>query len=325
MARHHIVSLLLAITLAPSAASADPQSDKLFEEGRKLLEAGDAQGACAKFDKAIAIDPLAPGTMLNLGLCHETLHHYATALHWFRKAQTAASEAKPRLTEHERVATEHTQSLAAKVATISITFSTGTPPADAKVRIDHDDITPDEYGRAEVDPGHHVLDVGAPGMKNVHQEFDVADQPGPATPLTVELVAGSNVIVIDRGASRRKAGIYTAIGGGTLVLGSALLGMYAANEYCGAGFFSSWYKGGGDSCPNVRDVHNGSTTAKSSSDSAISTARWGGTGMFIAGVAAIGVASYLYFSAPQAEKIDQTVWVPTVDREHVGFALSGRF
>jgi hypothetical protein len=322
------LALTLSVILAGGIAHADPQSDQLFDEGRKLLDAGDAVGACAKFDKAIGIDPTAAGTMLNLGLCNEKLTKYATALHWFRKAQTAAAEANPRLTQHEQVAKEHTAALAAKVATITITFTGGEPPANAKVRIDRADILREEFARAEVDPGHHVLDASAPGMKNVHQEFDVADQPGQGPSLAVAFVAGSNAITIDRGAKRRKIAIATAIGG-VVLWGVAIgYGEYEKSKYCDLvdGGPCQIDKSMPVDSQGKQPAHlkNPAGDAKQANDLIDNASRYG-TGIFVAGAVAIGVAAVVYFTAPQPEKIDQTVFVPTFDRDSAGFALSGHF
>ena len=110
------------------------RADELFEQGRKLLNAepSDPAGACAKFNEAIKLDPDAPGTMLNLGLCNEKLHKYQTALYWFRKAQARAAETKPPLPDYENAAKEHTFDLAGKVATIKIAFDRRRAPADVR-------------------------------------------------------------------------------------------------------------------------------------------------------------------------------------------------
>ncbi|MGE5186287.1 MAG: tetratricopeptide repeat protein [Acidobacteriota bacterium] len=332
------VAIVVGGLVVAQLAAADPRSDKLFDEGRALLDKHDAQGACAKFTQAIEIDPTAAGTMLNLGLCNEELKKYATALYWFRKAQTAAAEAHPRLPQHEQVAKDHTAALAQKVATISITFAGGEPPAGARVKIDHVDVKPEDYNHAEVDPGHHVLDAGAPHMKNVHEEFDVEDKPGAGPPQMIEFVQGENTITIDRGRTRRRAAIYTAIGGGALLVADGIVALYAYHSYHGA-FFPN--DANCDTNPSNLDPapskHCANTTGpvaktalgdpaavKRTTDARNLASTWG-TGLFIAGAVAVGVASVLYFTAPQAEKLDQTVFVPVLSPDGGGFAIMRRF
>jgi tetratricopeptide (TPR) repeat protein len=316
------ITIAAAVVLVARVAIADPQSDKLFDEGRQLLDQGKAAEACEKFDRAIQIDPTAAGTMLNLGLCNEKLEKYATALYWFRKAQTAAAEARPRLPQHEQVAKEHTANLAEKVATIAIAFSSasGEAPAGAKIKIDQREVSADNYNRAEVDPGHHVLDAGARGMKNVHQEFDVQGKGGQT--LTVAFVAGENAVVIDRGKTRRHAAIYTAIGGGLLWAASGVVGLVAKSNYdkdkvaANAGMM-----GGGSDCENITDP----MTPLGRACAARHLASTWGTGLFIAGSVAVAAGAVIYFTAPQPEKLQQTVFTPTIDRNGFGVAVSGRF
>lgn len=324
------LALAVALVLGAQAASADPRSDKLFDEGRALLDKGQAQQACDKFTQAIQIDPTAAGTMLNLGLCNEQLKKYATALHWFRKAQTAAAEAHPRLPQHEQVAKDHTAALAQKVATISITFDGGEPPPGTRVKIDRDDIQATEYNHVEVDPGHHVLDAGAPKMKNVHIPFDVEDKPGAGPPQMISFVAGENAVIVDAGRTKRHVAYYTAAAGGALLLADAVVGLYAYHEYHGA-FFAN--DSGCDKDPTgckdpsgpVAQTALGVKSAiKQTSDAQHVAGTWG-TGLFIAGALAIAAATTLYLTAPEPEKIEQTVFVPVVSPDGGGLAVVGRF
>ena len=76
------LTLVLAARLAAAGPANAPRSRAavLFEDGRALLQHGDAAGACAKFRASLELDPLAPGTLLNLGLCNVQLVKYKTAL-----------------------------------------------------------------------------------------------------------------------------------------------------------------------------------------------------------------------------------------------------
>jgi len=149
-----------------------------------LVWAGVTSYLARQFDEAIRLDPTADGIMLNLGLCNEKLGRFKTALYWFRKAQFRATETN--LPDNERVAREHTTKLATQVATVKIAFAPAAP--GAKVKIDGEVVQPDDYGHAEVDPGHHVLDaerklwvvvveihrVPAPHIDRAHTEAHIA-------------------------------------------------------------------------------------------------------------------------------------------------------
>jgi hypothetical protein len=193
------------------------------------------------------------------------------------------------------------------------------------VKIDGEVIAAEDYPHAEVDPGHHALDAGAPGKKIVHVEFDVEKTPAGQDGKTINLepialVAGENTVIVDRGASRRKWAWISAIGGATLMLASGGLAIYEHGKYCDQ-FTSD--RGCGDATM-LRPDMPGEDHRKAAND-AWRTTHYGATAMFGVGAAALGVGIALYFTAPAKERIDRTVFVPSVTSDHVGFALSGSF
>lgn len=325
-----LIAVLLGMggaAFAQDKSGKQKRADELFEEGRKLLQAGDqnAAAACAKFNEAIQLDPEAPGTMLNLGLCNELLQKYKTALYWFRKAQARAAETN--LPEYEAAAKEHTITLKRdKVATIKIAF-TSPPPEGTRVKIDDEEIAPSDYLAAEVDPGDHTLIAGAPGKKIVTQTFSIAPESRGGETLMIELVEGDNSIVVDRGATRRKIAIVTAIGGGLLMSASGLLSYLWQQEYnkCAVD---------GDLKLDAQDrvvtgcLDGPATDPQVAVDHANKYQRraevWGTT-MFAVGAVTVGVAAFFYFTAPAKERVDRTVFTPVVGPTEVGFALSRGF
>src|SRR5215468_3835320 len=175
-----IQRVMIAVVALASAARAEPadhtKAVELFDEGRRLMTEHDPEGACAKFAESIRIEPLATGTMLNLGLCHQQLEHYKTALYWFRKAQIRASETDPPLTAYEKEARERTAYLVNVVATIRIELAADTPPG-TQVSIDDEVIHPEDYAHVEIDPGHHVV-VATAGKLTFRNEIDVNGKGG---------------------------------------------------------------------------------------------------------------------------------------------------
>jgi tetratricopeptide (TPR) repeat protein len=307
--------VLLATSLAHAQSNeSQPPADQhtrateLFEEGRKLLQQDHAADACAKFDESIRLDPTAAGTMLNLGLCNEKLGKYKTALFWFRRGQARAAETN--LPDAERAAKDHTAELATKVATIHVAFSEQLD--GTTIKIDNDEIKPEEFGRVEIDPGHHVLVAGAPGKKIVHQEFDVAGLGGET--LTVTFTAGTNVLVVDPGRPRRIAALYSLIGGSALLAADGAVAIYSRVTYCDQV----------TSCGKSDQMLKSTGSLKDANNAEWLASHWG-TGLFIAGAAGGAAAAVLYFTAPQPERINQTVFSPTIDRDHVGISLSGHF
>lgn len=315
MARALLVAAVVAASAPavhadPPAGAVTPEQQKraveLFEEGRELLTKQDPAGACQKFGQAIMLDPLAAGTMLNLGLCNEQLGKYKTALYWFRKAQRRATETDPPLPEHERAAKEHTAKLANLVGTIHIALAPGTP-AGAIVKIDGELIQPVDYDQVEVDPGHHVLRAGAPGKRIVQQEFDLQGRGGQT--LTLAFVDGDNVVVIDHARTRRLYGLGVGIGGIALLAGGGILLGIENSNYTGA----------------LAGARNGDPHDLKITRDAAFAARWYGTPLVAGGLVAAAVGAYLYFGAPAEERLQQTVFVPSVTPEGAGIAVSGRF
>jgi len=315
------VVVLGCVTQAVYADPPKSDADRLFEEGRQLLADHHPDQACDKFNQAIKLDPDAPGVLLNLGLCNEELGKYKTALYWFRKAQVRSTESN--LPDYADAAEKHTKTLATEVARVNIQF-TEPPPTDARVKIDGEVIAADDYTHAEVDPGHHSLDAGAPGKLIVHQEFDVKPTPAGQNGETITLspiafVTGTNTVIVDRGKFRRKLAWGLAIGGGVLMAASGLLAYHEANIY-------NDYASNGDLLPMTerKDMVDDATARKRAEDAYNATAHIA-TPMFIVGASAVGVGILLYFTAPAKERIDRTVMVPVVSPDQVGWAVSGRF
>jgi hypothetical protein len=273
----------------------DPPAVKLFVEGRALLEAGKAAEACIKFEESFKLDSSAAGTMLNLGMCHEAVGRLATAIKWFRRAQTRAAEHK--LGETENAAKERTQALSSKIATIKLQVTS--PPGGV---VSHDGARVDDvdYGRLEVDAGHHAFDLTAPNAPPVKKEIDVID--GTATVVVLDTrpypPKDKKFELVDRGtAARHRSNVFGVVGL-SLVVGSAAVG--------GVGRL---VHDSGDQPDDFRLWKN--------------VVRYGGTSLFVAGAAAITYAVVLRIRAPKKER--REVVTPLITRDHVGFAFAKAF
>jgi hypothetical protein len=199
------------LVLVPAIAVAQPAA-ALFDEGRKLLAAGKPAEACAKFEAALRQEPEAAGVLLNLGLCNEQQGKIASALKWFRKAQTRGAESG--LAEVEAVARQQTRALSSQVPTIEITA-----PAGASVTIDGATIDPTSLSKLEIDAGHHVAEVDG-----FAQPFDVAADP-----------SHTQAIVLHReppAPPYRAPWVVGGIGAG-LVVASGAIGLVGKIEYDG--------------------------------------------------------------------------------------------
>ncbi len=281
-----------------SAQPAPTPAQVLFAEGRALLEANQPAAACDKFEASLKLEPDAPGPMLNLGLCHEQLDQLATALHWFRRVQARASELN--LPDVEAAAKDKTGALAARVPTIKLTFSR-TPPPGTGVAVDGTRVDEVDFARLELDAGHHV--VVAEGVPHVRSEIEITD--GDAKTVVLALPEPPQPpkkvwVTVDRGPERRRLAYIVGGVGAALLVGDTVFGLVAKHEW---------------------DATEHPTT-KQSWQNAL---RYGGTSIFVVGAGAVAVAAYLYLHAPAPERVERTVVVPAIDRNHVGLALSRVF
>src|SRR5512143_2686426 len=122
-----VISCIVLATAAPRvfAQSASVQAQSLFEEGRKLLAAGNLAEACAAFDSSQKLDP-AITTLLNLADCRERNQQLATAWGTFADAnRMARASSNAKLAS---VANNHAHKLEPRLSKLTISV-----PADRQV------------------------------------------------------------------------------------------------------------------------------------------------------------------------------------------------
>lgn len=285
-----------------STARADQQeADRLFAEGRELLTTkNDPKGACEKFEQAIKLDPVATGTMLNLGLCYEKQGKYATSLRWFRRAQATSSEANSEaLRAYKTAAEEHTAQISGKVSIVRLEVN---GPPDTVVRIDGQKIEVADYGRVEVDSGEHEIVGTANGMKPSSKKFSINEAETKDLSIAVTQPA---TILVDRGKGRRRLAI---------VVGS--VGVASLGACLGFNFY--W---------QARQKDTALTDAEFEDYKRYM--RVYGTSMFVVGTALVAGAAVMYLTAPGVEEVVAgrrgASVVPVVGGDQVGFAVTGRF
>lgn len=279
----------------PAAAPATP-AEQAFLDGRTLIDEGKPAEACAKFEESIKLDPSATGTLLNLGLCNERLGRTATALAWFRKAQFRAAEMG--MADYEEVAKTHTFMLAVRVPTIKITFSSP-PPAGSGVFVDNRQVSDLEIGNIELDAGTHVIELRG-AVEPVRTPINLKDGD---QDIVVQLVVPVPVVEkvyvdVDRGRPHRIVA-YSLAGAGLVLWGASIAVSLSAKD-----------KSESSELPD--DRHD-----------AQQLARFGGTGLFIAGTAAIAAGVFVYLRAPGVERVERTAIAPAVGADQVGLVVRG--
>jgi hypothetical protein len=134
-------------------------AQSLFEDGRRLMAAGEHAAACAKFEESNRLDPSA-GTLLNLGKCHEALGRIASAWASYERAMVVG-RAKGQ-TRHVEAAERFAAEIEPHVPKLVIT--TRREIAGLKVYRGETEIA--AAARATpiaIDPGTYQLRAEAPG------------------------------------------------------------------------------------------------------------------------------------------------------------------
>ncbi|WP_146647378.1 hypothetical protein [Labilithrix luteola] len=130
--------------------SAQARAERLFEEGRALLDAGRFQEACPKLEESERLDA-GGGTRLNLALCHERTGRLAAAYADYEESLGRALH--DGRADRERFAREHLAALEPRIPTISIVGASGA------ILVDGVELHVAEGARLRVDPGVHVVVV----------------------------------------------------------------------------------------------------------------------------------------------------------------------
>jgi hypothetical protein len=134
-------------------------AEKLFQEGKALLEQGQRDQACAKFEGSMQAEP-SGGAALAYARCRQLQGKTATAWAEYTRAATLFKQRGD--ATREAFARQQANSLAPTLSTLII--EAGAPSVE--VRRDGVLIAPSAFGVAvPVDPGEHRIEAAAPGYE----------------------------------------------------------------------------------------------------------------------------------------------------------------
>ena len=151
-----------AVPVAAEHTSDPAVAEALFQEGKRLLERGDARAACPKLAESLRLDR-ATGTLLALAMCHEVEGRLASA--WAEYAEVIARAKKEGRTDREQAARQWERALEPRLSTVSIAV----PAAVATIpglRVQRDGVAleaPAWSTAVPIDPGPHAVAASAPG------------------------------------------------------------------------------------------------------------------------------------------------------------------
>jgi hypothetical protein len=226
--------LLLALVAAPARSQTAADADGpavaaalvLFEEGRRLLAAGETDRACAKLAESHRLDP-GGGTLLNLALCHEKQGRVATAWAEFQDALRRARV--DRRADRVAFATQHLTDLEPRLPRVEIVVE-GTDQAGLLVTLNGTDLGSAAFGSMiPVDPGVVTVVASAPGKRPwkvaqpvVEGQFlTIRIEPLQANPSPVARARPARVLRTDApsAAHRTPTWAYAAAAGGLTAIG----------------------------------------------------------------------------------------------------------
>lgn len=175
-----MVGLALALALsAPALASAQPKTEppadeatlearRHFQNGIKLYNDQNFQGALAEFDAAYRLKP-GPGSLKNIALCQKGLFRYTDAVDTLQKLlQRHGSELSA---DEHRAVTDAIDELGTLIGSIVIKVS----PASAKVTLDGRTLAATELGQSlRLNTGEHVIVAEAAGYGRQARTIRVA-------------------------------------------------------------------------------------------------------------------------------------------------------
>jgi hypothetical protein len=302
---HRGIALTLVMLSATAAADVRDDdkllADKLFQEGRELLDQGKRADACAKFDLSFRKDPRAVGTILNLGLCAEEAGQVATAVRYYGEARARAHDQG--LTEHEQAADGKIALLAPRVPHLAIVLPAGTPPA-TRVIVDQVVLAPDQLADIPVDPGERAIVVSAPDKLPFETKVTVAEGAHPR--VVIPALQGARTVVV-RPSTKRLWGKILVGSGVALVGGGIGLGLY------GRSLYDRQFPNNDPSQPDAEDTNHHCFTVASvrhcdpAGASKLKTARRvsaAGTAVGIAGIVVSAAGAYLWWSSPATVSVD---------------------
>lgn len=262
-------------------------AEALFRQGRALMNEGNYDAACPKFAESHRLDP-GGGTLLNLAVCHEGQGKLATAWAEFQEALALAradgredrtSLAEQRIAAIEPQLARLTVSVPSRAPENTVVAVNGTPLGQAA------------WGSPmPVDAGTVRVEASAPGRRTFAKTIEVDDGEDVVVevPELVELSAdaeGSTPADSGPNAGQPNHAAAYVVGG----LGLAAIGV---GSYFGVRALQDRSEandlGCDDECPNE--------AARQADQNAVFNG-WLSTAGIAAGVAALGVAVYLYVDA----------------------------
>jgi hypothetical protein len=323
--RRHALAGWLAAGCFSLASPADAQpsdtiwAQSLFDQARKLMEAGNYGDACPKLAESQRLDP-GGGTLLNLAICYEKWGKSASA--WVTYQDVIAYARKDGRKSREEYARKQRAELEPTLSHLTLVVSRAAHVPGLAVKLDGQPLPRAAWGSSmPIDPGPHQVEASAPGHRSWSRQVDVGAR-GDNKVVEVpawgsEAAPGSSPTPSNTAtqpsartspAPRTREVVESDGGNATLgyVVGGSGIALLGVGSYFGIKAFSTW-NDRNDHCPNDR-------CDAQAVDLADDANRQGNLANVTAGLGLLGVGlgAYLVVSAPSSS--DQK---PASARVHV--------
>lgn len=305
---------------ADSSGKNPVAAQALYDEARKLVDAGNMEAACPKFKASYELDP-GGGTLLNLADCYEKQGKLALAWSTFKEALVAAQ--RDGRTERIDFANQHIGKLEGRLAHLSVNAAATSRSPGTIIYVDGAALAEQAWGIAmPVDPGKHVVRAEAPGKQPFETTVETAagtDGEHVEIPALTDAAAGGTSAggkVSESSPSPGKSGSGRTIG--WVLEGVGVVGV-GVGSFFGLRALSRW-SDRNDGC-----VGGCTPAAKTAGDEAGTAATISTVG-FGVGLVSIGVGTYLLLSnsgeKERAESVGSGVrWVPVAGRDGAGLLV----
>lgn len=322
------VMLGAVASLAPrlSLAQTDEelsQARELFQEAYRDEQEHRFPEALEKFRRVAQVKESA-SVRYRIAAVLEAMKRYREA----RDAYRALAASKANLTEKDQPIAESAAIRAAeldkKIPRVVVTVTGSPPPADARVTVDG---VPAPVGRpVEQDPGDHVVQANAEGMKPFEQHVTLPEN-NAEVPATVTFEPASSPPPSTPPPSRSNTLAYVALGAGGVLLTTGII-LLVAREGAIADIEAACPNP--SACPRARepDVRDNEDQANLFLPL--------GVGLSVVGAAAVGAGVYLLVRRPSGDETRSApaakasaggaMWLgPTYVRSGTGLGLTGTF
>lgn len=176
-----IAALACALALAPAARAEnptnvpDPVAQALFQDGRDLVDKGQWDAGCTKFEASMLLYPAA-STLLNIARCYEHQSKLASAWSAYKRVQVLNRETlgEERRRAIDEMVEAQIKSLTPRLPKIKLAMAR--PVIGVTLRKDGEIVPTAVIGtEVPVDAGEHEIVAEAPGYRPFRQRFEVKE------------------------------------------------------------------------------------------------------------------------------------------------------